>query len=104
MLPGSNTTTAQDTNELVLFSPKIVLATSTGHATISIANSIPQHPRLSKSHFDLWHRRIGHINYQSLYHMRNRDLVAGTPRVPFVKHVCFSCMLHENKKAAPTYS
>jgi hypothetical protein len=49
--------------------------------------------RLTKAEIDLWHKRIGHINYQSLYHMTSRNLVAGTSKIPLVKHICESCVI-----------
>jgi hypothetical protein len=41
----------------------------------------------------LWHKRICHVNFQSLYHMTTHNLIAGTPRIPLIKHTCSSCML-----------
>ena len=46
----------------------------------------------------LWHRRIGHINYQSLYHMTSRKLIAGVPAIPLIKHICASCALGKHAR------
>jgi hypothetical protein len=48
-------------------------------------------PRLPTTKIYLWHRRIGHANYQALYHMTSRGFIIGTPEIPFIKHVCSSC-------------
>jgi hypothetical protein len=53
----------------------------------SSKNSIPY------SQILLWYKRIGHVNFQSLYHMTSRNLVAGTSRIPLIKHTCSSCIL-----------
>ena len=49
--------------------------------------------RPSNADIHLWHKRIGHINYQGLYHMTSKNLVAGVPAIPLIKHICSSCML-----------
>ena len=47
--------------------------------------------RLSQT--QVWHKRLGHLNYQSLYHLTTKQLVAGIPPLPLIKHVCPSCMI-----------
>jgi hypothetical protein len=58
--------------------------------------SISSAKRSSNVH--LWHRRIGHINYQLLYHMTSRGLVTGTPTLLVIKHVCKSCAMGKMHK------
>jgi hypothetical protein len=50
-------------------------------------------PQPSFTDVHLWYRRIGHINFQSFYHMTSRGLVTGTPALPLIKHVCKSCAM-----------
>lgn len=41
----------------------------------------------------LWHRRLGHLNYQSLYHMSEKKMVVGVPKLSNVIEVCPSCQV-----------
>jgi hypothetical protein len=43
-------------------------------------------------HVELWHKRIGHINLQSLYHLSISGIVTGMPKLPLVKYPCSSCI------------
>ena len=44
------------------------------------------------------HQRVGHINYQSFYHMTYMGLVTGTPKVPLLKKVITLWMLGKNAR------
>jgi histone deacetylase 1/2 len=47
---------------------------------------------------DLWHQRCGHLNFQSMYHMTNKDLVVGIPKLPLLRRICRSCALGKMHK------
>jgi hypothetical protein len=74
------------------------------HPGIPATSSNPQPPvvpksrRLTPGEIDLWHKRIGHVNFQSLYHMTTRGLVCGVPHVPHVKRICESCILGKHHR------
>lgn len=51
-----------------------------------------KHP-VSVDTIDLWHRRLAHINFQSLYHMTHRNLVNGVPSIPYLKRPCSNCVM-----------
>jgi hypothetical protein len=74
------------------------------HPSIPATSSNPQPPvvpksrRLTPGEIDLWHKRIGHVNFQSLYHMTTRGLVCGVPHVPHVKRICESCILGKHHR------
>lgn len=40
-----------------------------------------------------WHARLGHINFDCLKSMVQRELVNGIPHVAVEKSVCGSCLL-----------
>ena len=40
-----------------------------------------------------WHSRLGHINFESLKGMIQKDLVLGLPNINIEKEVCGSCLL-----------
>jgi hypothetical protein len=48
---------------------------------------------LPHSQILLWHKRIGHVNFQSLYHITSRNLVVSTPKTPLIKYICSFCMI-----------
>ena len=37
--------------------------------------------RSAKGESDLWHKRLGHLNYKSLGHMSSKNLVHGIPKI-----------------------
>ncbi|KAK9927640.1 hypothetical protein M0R45_024816 [Rubus argutus] len=41
----------------------------------------------------LWHRRLGHLNFQSLKHLHQHDMVHGLPKIQEVNEVCEGCAL-----------
>ena len=42
---------------------------------------------------ELWHKRIGHVNYKKLKYMQKQEVVKGLPEFPHLdfKHVCEAC-------------
>lgn len=48
---------------------------------------------LPHSQILLWYKRIGHVNFHSLYHITSRNLVVGTPKIPLIKHIYSFCMI-----------
>lgn len=48
---------------------------------------------------DLWHRRLGHINYKKLSSMTNKELVLGVPRLAYLKKVCEICALGKHHRS-----
>nr|GEV64771.1 uncharacterized mitochondrial protein AtMg00810-like [Tanacetum cinerariifolium] len=46
----------------------------------------------------LWHRRLFHLNFNTIYLLSKNDIVIGLPKLKFVKdHLCYSCMEFLNK-------
>jgi hypothetical protein len=41
---------------------------------------------------NLWHKNIGHLNYQPLYHLSNKDMVLGVPKLLLIKQMCETCI------------
>nr|GFB97317.1 integrase, catalytic region, zinc finger, CCHC-type, peptidase aspartic, catalytic [Tanacetum cinerariifolium] len=54
----------------------------------------------------LWHRRLSHLNFDTINLLSKNDIVVGLPKVKFVKdHLCSSCELGKAKrKYFHTYS
>ncbi|XP_033138570.1 uncharacterized protein LOC103844422 isoform X1 [Brassica rapa] len=49
-----------------------------------------------------WHERLGHVNWETIESMVQRELVIGIPRVTSDKRVCSSCMLgKQTRKSFP---
>lgn len=72
---------------------------------VAVAGTSVQTPPPSLSQVDLWHRRIGHLNFQSLYHLSNRDLITGVPKLPLIRQVCETCvMAKQHKERVPKQS
>nr|GFC16055.1 retrovirus-related Pol polyprotein from transposon TNT 1-94 [Tanacetum cinerariifolium] len=47
----------------------------------------------------LWHRRLSHLNFNTINLLSKNDIVIGLPKVKFVKdHLCFSCELGKAKR------
>ena len=40
----------------------------------------------------LWHARLGHINFETIKSMQQRELVDGVPQLKFEKSICDSCL------------
>jgi hypothetical protein len=41
----------------------------------------------------LWHKRLGHLNFQTLFHLRIINVTIGLPKLPFVSSTCECCQL-----------
>nr|GEZ82119.1 integrase, catalytic region, zinc finger, CCHC-type, peptidase aspartic, catalytic [Tanacetum cinerariifolium] len=47
----------------------------------------------------LWHRRLSHLNFDTINLLSKNDIVVGLPKLKFVKdHLCFSCELGKAKR------
>nr|GFC74476.1 retrovirus-related Pol polyprotein from transposon TNT 1-94 [Tanacetum cinerariifolium] len=47
----------------------------------------------------LWHRRLSHLNFDTINLLLKNDIVVGLPKVKFVKdHLCSSCELGKAKR------
>nr|GEV40153.1 retrovirus-related Pol polyprotein from transposon TNT 1-94 [Tanacetum cinerariifolium] len=47
----------------------------------------------------LWHRRLSHLNFDTINLLSKNDIVVGLPKLNFVKdHLCFSCELGKAKR------
>ena len=44
----------------------------------------------SLQHAVLWHKRLGHVNFNTLHKMSKEETVSGIPRIP---HICDTCQL-----------
>nr|GEY34160.1 retrovirus-related Pol polyprotein from transposon TNT 1-94 [Tanacetum cinerariifolium] len=55
--------------------------------------------KASKNKAWLWHRRLNHLNFDTIKDLARKDLVRGLPRLNFEKyHLCFACQLENSKK------
>ncbi|GJY95927.1 putative ribonuclease H-like domain-containing protein [Tanacetum coccineum] len=55
--------------------------------------------KASKSKSWLWHRRLNHLNFDTINDLARKDLVRGLPRLKFEKdHLCSACQLGKSKK------
>ncbi|GJR67856.1 retrovirus-related pol polyprotein from transposon TNT 1-94 [Tanacetum coccineum] len=72
--------------------------------TISVEDMMKSSPifLLSKASMNkswLWHRRLNHLNFDTINDLARKDLVRGLPRLKFEKdHLCFACQLGKSKK------
>nr|GEW89441.1 hypothetical protein [Tanacetum cinerariifolium] len=47
----------------------------------------------------LWHRRLSHLNFDSINLLSKNDIVVGLPKLKFIKdHLCSSCELEKAKR------
>ncbi|GKE10340.1 retrovirus-related pol polyprotein from transposon TNT 1-94 [Tanacetum coccineum] len=47
----------------------------------------------------LWHRRLSHLNFDTINLLSKNDIVIGLPKLKFVKdHLCSSCELGKSKR------
>nr|GEV28528.1 retrovirus-related Pol polyprotein from transposon TNT 1-94 [Tanacetum cinerariifolium] len=57
--------------------------------------------KASKNKSWLWHRRLNHLNFDTINDLARKDLVRGLPRLKFKKdHLCSACQLEKSKKYA----
>nr|GEX87281.1 retrovirus-related Pol polyprotein from transposon TNT 1-94 [Tanacetum cinerariifolium] len=55
--------------------------------------------KASKTKSWLWHRRLNHLNFDTINDLARKDLVRGLPRQKFEKdHICSACQLGKSKK------
>ncbi|GJV63637.1 ribonuclease H-like domain, reverse transcriptase, RNA-dependent DNA polymerase [Tanacetum coccineum] len=47
----------------------------------------------------LWHARLGHLNFESLRSMAQRDLVQGIPTIKHTTQVCDVCLIGKHSRA-----
>nr|GEW45238.1 retrovirus-related Pol polyprotein from transposon TNT 1-94 [Tanacetum cinerariifolium] len=48
----------------------------------------------------LWHARLGHLNFESLKSMAQRDLVQGIPAIKHTTQVCDVCLIEKHSRAS----
>jgi hypothetical protein len=56
----------------------------------SEANYIYSSTKQAEIH--LWHRHYGHLHYDGLYHLSQKDKVRGLPYFKMTHHICLECM------------
>nr|GEX25591.1 copia protein [Tanacetum cinerariifolium] len=72
--------------------------------TISIEHMLNSSPicllsKASKNKSWLWHRRLNHLNFDTINDLARKHLVRGLPRLKFEKdHLCSACQLGKSKK------
>nr|GEW53211.1 hypothetical protein [Tanacetum cinerariifolium] len=55
--------------------------------------------KVTSSQAWLWHRRLSHLNFDTINLMSKNDIVVGLPKLKFVKdHLCSSCELGKAKR------
>lgn len=77
---------------------KLYKLAETQHPSSTSALAVQHTPHVSVETADLWHRRLAHVNRQSLYHMTNKHLVNGVPKIPYIKHHCDNCALGKSHR------
>ncbi|GJW83650.1 retrovirus-related pol polyprotein from transposon TNT 1-94 [Tanacetum coccineum] len=59
--------------------------------------------KASKNKSWLWHRRLNHLNFDTINNLARKDFVRGLPRLKFEKdHLCSACQLGKIKKHTHT--
>ncbi|GJY70658.1 retrovirus-related pol polyprotein from transposon TNT 1-94 [Tanacetum coccineum] len=72
--------------------------------TISVEDMMKSSPicllsKASKNKSWLWHRRLNHLNFDTINNLARKDLVRGLPRLKFEKdHLCSAYQLGKSKK------
>nr|GEU43342.1 putative ribonuclease H-like domain-containing protein [Tanacetum cinerariifolium] len=67
--------------------------------TTNCPNPICLMAKASSSQAWLWHRRLSHLNFDTINLLSKNDIVAGLPKLKFVKdHLCSSCELGKAKR------
>ncbi|GJR80953.1 retrovirus-related pol polyprotein from transposon TNT 1-94 [Tanacetum coccineum] len=65
----------------------------------STLNPICLMAKASSSQDWLWHRRLSHLNFDSINLLSKNDIVIGLPKLKFIKdHLCSSCELAKAKR------
>nr|GFB97382.1 retrovirus-related Pol polyprotein from transposon TNT 1-94 [Tanacetum cinerariifolium] len=67
--------------------------------SISSPNPICLIAKATSSQAWLWHRRLSHLNFDTINLLSKNDIVVGLPKLKFVKdHLCSSCELGKAKR------
>ncbi|GJU51532.1 retrovirus-related pol polyprotein from transposon TNT 1-94 [Tanacetum coccineum] len=72
--------------------------------TISVEDMMKSSPiyllsKASQNKSWLWHRRLNHLNFDTINDLARKELVRGLPRLKFKKdHLCSACQLGKSKK------
>ena len=45
-----------------------------------------------------WHERFGHLNFEALTQLGNKEMVQGMPRVEHVEQFCDTCVLTKQRR------
>nr|GEW01891.1 retrovirus-related Pol polyprotein from transposon TNT 1-94 [Tanacetum cinerariifolium] len=65
----------------------------------SSPNPIYLMAKATSSQAGLWHRRLSHLNFDTINLLSKNDIVIGLPKLKFVKdHLCSSCELGKSKR------
>ncbi|GKB53920.1 retrovirus-related pol polyprotein from transposon TNT 1-94 [Tanacetum coccineum] len=65
----------------------------------STPNTICLMAKASSSQAWLWHRRLSHLNFDTINLLSKYDIVTGLPKLKFIKdHLCSSCELGKAKR------
>nr|GEU91840.1 retrovirus-related Pol polyprotein from transposon TNT 1-94 [Tanacetum cinerariifolium] len=73
--------------------------------SISSPNPICLMAKATSSQAWLWHRRLSHLNFDTINLLSKNDIVVGLPKLKFVKdHLCSSCELGKAKRKRSTVS
>lgn len=50
--------------------------------------------------YDTWrrHARYGHLNFEALRKLAQRDMVRGHPKIDYVNQICDSCLVGKNRR------
>nr|GFB30582.1 retrovirus-related Pol polyprotein from transposon TNT 1-94 [Tanacetum cinerariifolium] len=66
---------------------------------INCPNPICLMAKASSSQEWLWHRRLSHLNFDTINLLSHNDIVVGLPKLKFIKyHLCSSCELGKTKQ------
>nr|GFA28914.1 hypothetical protein [Tanacetum cinerariifolium] len=85
-------------NDLLTGSRGTDLYSITLHDT-SFPNLICLMAKATSSQAWLWHRRLSHLNFDTINLLSKNDIVIGFPKLKFVKyHLCSSCKLGKSKQ------
>nr|GEY25077.1 integrase, catalytic region, zinc finger, CCHC-type, peptidase aspartic, catalytic [Tanacetum cinerariifolium] len=85
-------------NDLLTGSRGIDLYSITPQSTNS-PNPICLMAKVTSSQAWLWHRRLSHLNFDTINLLSKNDIVVGLPKLKFVKdHLCSSCELGKAKR------
>nr|GEX38863.1 uncharacterized mitochondrial protein AtMg00810-like [Tanacetum cinerariifolium] len=84
-------------NDLLTGSSRTDLYSITLHETSS-PNLICLMAKATSSQAWLWHRRLSHLNFDTINLLSKNDIVIGLPKLKFIKdHLCSSCELGKSK-------